>query len=77
MLYLLVKKKLVSLKNSLFNCREITGYLLVYRVFKLESLRTLFPNLTVIRGERLIVHFGLIAYEMPDLKEVISGQKIL
>lgn len=53
-----------------FICREITGYLVLYRVFKLESLSTLFPNLTVIRGEILIKHFGLIIYEMPDLKEV-------
>lgn len=51
-------------------CREITGYLLFFRVFKLESIRTLFPNLAVIRGERLILHYALIVYEMPDLKEV-------
>lgn len=50
--------------------REITGYLLLFRVYKLESLRELFPNLTVIRGEKLILHYGLIVYEMPDLKEV-------
>lgn len=55
--------------------REITGYLLLFRVFKLESLGTLFPNLTVIRGERLIMHFGLIIYEVPDLKEVIFKRR--
>lgn len=51
-------------------CREITGYLLLFRVFKLESLRTLFPNLAVIRGEQLIMHYAFIIYEIPDLKEV-------
>lgn len=53
-----------------FNCREITGYLLFFRVFKLESMQKLFPNLAVIRGERLLLHYALIIYEMPDLKEV-------
>lgn len=58
---------------TFFHCliyREITGYLLFFRVFKLESIRTLFPNLAVIRGERLLLHYGFIIYEMPDLKEV-------
>lgn len=50
--------------------REITGYLLLFRVFGLRSLRHLFPNLTVIRGERLISHYALIIYEMTDLTEV-------
>lgn len=31
----------------------ITDYLLLFRVYGLESLKDLFPNLTVIRGSRL------------------------
>ncbi|XP_055296266.1 insulin-like receptor [Sitodiplosis mosellana] len=50
--------------------KEITGYLLLFRVFGLKSLRNLFPNLTVIRGERLISHYALIIYEMTDLTEI-------
>lgn len=52
--------------------REITGYLLFFRVFGLKSLRNLFPNLTVIRGERLKSHYALIIYELTDLTEVQS-----
>lgn len=52
--------------------REITGYLLFFRVFGIKSLGNLFPNLTVIRGERLITHYALIIYEMTDLTEVIK-----
>lgn len=49
---------------------EITGYLLFFRVFGLKSLSNLFPNLAVIRGERLKSHYALIIYEMTDLTEV-------
>lgn len=55
--------------------REITGYLLLYRVFGLRSLRNLFPNLTVIRGERLITHYALIIYDMTNLTEVLSRHR--
>lgn len=59
-----------------FYRREITGYLLLFRVFGLRTLRHLFPNLTVIRGERLISHYALIFYEMTGLTEVKSQTKI-
>lgn len=47
---------------------EITDYLLVYRVTGLTSLGTLFPNLTVIRGNSLFVDYALVVYEMFQLK---------
>ncbi|XP_069178325.1 uncharacterized protein [Procambarus clarkii] len=50
--------------------REITEYLLLYRVPGLASLATLFPNLAVIRGTSLFHNYALVIYSLPDLKEV-------
>ncbi|KAK7116268.1 putative molluscan insulin-related peptide(s) receptor [Littorina saxatilis] len=50
--------------------REITGHLLLYRVYGLKTLRHIFPNLTVIRGQDLFYNHALVAYEMPDLEEI-------
>lgn len=49
---------------------EINGYLLMYRVFKLRTLATLFPNLSVIRGQTLFEDFAFVLFEMPELEEV-------
>ncbi|XP_032870684.1 insulin-like growth factor 1 receptor [Amblyraja radiata] len=48
----------------------ITEYLLLYRVYGLETLRDLFPNLTVIRGVRLFFNYALVIFEMTHLKEI-------
>ncbi|KAL7867045.1 hypothetical protein AOLI_G00148590 [Acnodon oligacanthus] len=48
----------------------ITDYLLVFRVYGLESLSDLFPNLTVIRGNNLFFNYALVIFEMLQLKEV-------
>ncbi|XP_069505328.1 insulin receptor [Ambystoma mexicanum] len=48
----------------------ITNYLLLFRVYGLESLKNLFPNLTVIRGTHLFFNYALVIYEMVHLKEV-------
>uniref|UniRef100_A0A8C0WG88 Tyrosine-protein kinase receptor n=1 Tax=Castor canadensis TaxID=51338 RepID=A0A8C0WG88_CASCN len=48
----------------------ITDYLLLFRVYGLESLRDLFPNLTVIRGSRLFFNYALVVFEMVHLKEL-------
>ncbi|KAM8921479.1 insulin receptor-related protein [Pelodytes ibericus] len=48
----------------------ITEYLLLFRVYGLESLRDLFPNLSVIRGTGLFFHYSLVIYEMPHLRDV-------
>jgi len=50
--------------------REITDYLLLYRVSGLRSLATLFPNLAVIRGQLLLYNYALIVFEMPDMYEI-------
>ncbi|KAK9967344.1 hypothetical protein ABG768_001747 [Culter alburnus] len=48
----------------------ITDYLLLYRVYGLESLGDLFPNLTVIRGNNLFLNYALVMFEMIQLKEI-------
>ncbi|XP_037401197.1 insulin receptor b [Pygocentrus nattereri] len=48
----------------------ITDYLLMFRVYGLESLSDLFPNLTVIRGNNLFFNYALVIFEMLQLKEV-------
>nr|ANZ55075.1 insulin receptor 1b [Pyrrhocoris apterus]QIS94310.1 insulin receptor 1b [Pyrrhocoris apterus] len=50
--------------------REITGYLLFYRVKGLRSLGQIFPNLTVIRGNSLFFNYALLIFEMLDLQEI-------
>ncbi|XP_055683247.1 insulin receptor-like isoform X2 [Lutzomyia longipalpis] len=50
--------------------REITGMMVVFRVFGLKSFRTLFPNLTVIRGQYLLANYALVVYEMPQLENL-------
>ncbi|KAJ8348292.1 hypothetical protein SKAU_G00268810, partial [Synaphobranchus kaupii] len=48
----------------------ITDYLLLFRVYGLESLRDLFPNLTVIRGNNLFFNYALVLFEMLQLKDL-------
>ena len=50
--------------------REITDYLLLYRVYGLRSLAHIFPNLSVIRGQKLFFNYALVAFEMPDMEEL-------
>ncbi|XP_014598475.1 PREDICTED: insulin-like peptide receptor [Polistes canadensis] len=50
--------------------REITGYLLLYRVYGLKSLGTLFPNLETIRGDILLTDYAFMVYEMQNLQEI-------
>uniref|UniRef100_A0A5F8HDN8 Tyrosine-protein kinase receptor n=1 Tax=Monodelphis domestica TaxID=13616 RepID=A0A5F8HDN8_MONDO len=49
---------------------QVTDYLLLFRVYGLESLRDLFPNLAVIRGNRLFFSYALVIFEMPHLRDV-------
>ncbi|NIG61597.1 insulin receptor-related protein [Pontoporia blainvillei] len=49
---------------------QVTDYLLLFRVYGLESLRDLFPNLAVIRGARLFLGYALVIFEMPHLRDV-------
>ncbi|XP_018528790.1 insulin receptor b [Lates calcarifer] len=50
--------------------RVVTDYVLLFRVYGLETLSDLFPNLTVIRGNNLFFNYALVLYEMLQLKEV-------
>jgi insulin receptor len=60
-----------KLSNYTFpELREITGYLLLFRVQGLRSLSRLFPNLAVIRGDTLFFNFALVIYEMKHLQEI-------
>ena len=58
--------------------REVTDYVLFYRVYGLTSLRDMFPNLAVIRGRQLFTDFALVVFEMIDLEDLglISLQNI-
>ncbi|KAM7246794.1 hypothetical protein CapIbe_003092 [Capra ibex] len=49
---------------------QVTDYLLLFRVYGLESLRDLFPNLAVIRGARLFLGYALVIFEMPHMRDV-------
>uniref|UniRef100_A0A7N6FJJ3 Tyrosine-protein kinase receptor n=1 Tax=Anabas testudineus TaxID=64144 RepID=A0A7N6FJJ3_ANATE len=48
----------------------VTDYLLLFRVYGLESLNDLFPNLTVIRGNNLFFNYALVVFEMLQLREI-------
>lgn len=50
--------------------REVTDYILLYRVYGMRSLANIFPNLSVIRGQHLFYNYALVVYEMPDLQEL-------
>lgn len=61
--------------------REVTDYLLFFRVEGLSTLSRLFPNLAVIRGNELVENYALIIYEMmhlqrinlPNLTDILRG----
>ncbi|XP_068196167.1 insulin receptor a [Antennarius striatus] len=48
----------------------VTDYLMLFRVYGLESLSDLFPNLTVIRGNNLFFNYALVMFEMLQLREI-------
>ncbi|KAF7703220.1 insulin-like growth factor 1b receptor isoform X1 [Silurus meridionalis] len=48
----------------------ITDFLLLFRVPGLDSLSTLFPNLSVIRGRNLFYNYALVIFEMNHLKDI-------
>ncbi|BES91399.1 tyrosine-protein kinase receptor [Nesidiocoris tenuis] len=50
--------------------KEITGYLLFYRVQGLRSLGQIFPNLAIIRGSTLFLNYALVVFEMLHLQEI-------
>ena len=50
--------------------REVTGYVLLYRVYGLQTLSNIFPSLSVIRGQHLFYNYALVVFEMPDFEEL-------
>lgn len=73
---LLINDKTKNVNQELFRSLSfpkltvITEYLLLFRVSGLDSLSTLFPNLSVIRGRNLFYNYALVIYEMPNLKDI-------
>lgn len=66
------------------NLREITQYLLVYRVKGLKSLAHLFPNLAIIRGTVLFANAALAIYHtslqeigLRSLTHILEGSVII
>lgn len=72
---IVLELKLLAVRNvrsfhSFSTYREVTGFVLFYDVNNLVTLRDLFPNLMVIRGQKLIGSYALIFYAVPQLQEV-------
>ncbi|XP_071393773.1 insulin-like growth factor 1 receptor, partial [Centroberyx affinis] len=73
---LLISDKTNNLNQELFRSLSfpkltvITDYLLLFRVSGLDSLSTLFPNLSVIRGRNLFYNYALVIFEMTSLKDI-------
>jgi hypothetical protein len=44
--------------------REITDYLIVYRVEQVITLKLMFPNFALIRGKHLFSNYALVIYEV-------------
>lgn len=65
-----------SVNESLFSnitfpeLREITDYLMLYRVNGLRSIGHLFPNLAVIRGQKTFFGYSFVVFEMSSLQEI-------
>ncbi|XP_073957098.1 LOW QUALITY PROTEIN: insulin-like receptor [Choristoneura fumiferana] len=49
------------------NLREVTGYIMIYRVKGIRNLGDLFPNLAVIRGMQLFNDFALVVFDNENL----------
>ncbi|XP_037913549.1 insulin-like receptor isoform X2 [Hermetia illucens] len=57
-------------KYSFPKLREITEFMIVYQVYYLKTLRQLFPNLVVIRGEKLFLNYALAIDDVPHLSDI-------
>ncbi|XP_050666756.1 insulin-like receptor [Leptidea sinapis] len=60
-----------SFENFSFpNLREVTGYILIYRLRGVRNLGELFPNLSVIRGLQLFKDFALVIFDNEGLESL-------
>lgn len=50
--------------------REVTEFVIFYRVSGLSSIGQLFPNLSVIRGDELFLDYALSIVQMPYLRDI-------
>ncbi|CAB4063694.1 INSR [Lepeophtheirus salmonis] len=55
-----VEPSALSRKLSFPKLREITDFFIMYNANAFESLATLFPNLTVIRGDDLVMNYAFV-----------------
>ncbi|XP_046968201.1 putative molluscan insulin-related peptide(s) receptor [Vanessa cardui] len=68
---LLERTKPEDFRNLTFpKLKEVTGYMVVYRVAGLETLSNLLPNLARIRGNTLLYNYALIIYDIAHLREI-------
>lgn len=49
---------------------EVTDYLLMYKVSGLNSVGKLLPSLTTLRGDKLLLGYALVIYQLPHLQEL-------
>lgn len=52
--------------------REITDFLVIYNIVNLKTFKTIFPNLTVIRGRRVFLNYAFGIFRMPNMTAVSS-----
>lgn len=55
---------------SFKNLREITDFLILYEIRNASSIRYMFPNLSVIRGQRLLGNYALMVASNTILEKV-------
>jgi len=58
------------LNRSFPKLTEVTDYIIIYRVTGLHSLSKIFPNLSVIRGNKLFDGYALVVYSNFDLMDL-------
>ncbi|XP_041975458.1 insulin-like receptor isoform X2 [Aricia agestis] len=60
-----------SFENMTFpHLREVTGYILIYRLNGVKNLGDLFPNLSVIRGLQLFKDYALVIFDSEGLESL-------
>ncbi|XP_071744037.1 insulin receptor isoform X2 [Lepeophtheirus salmonis] len=65
-----VEPSALSRKLSFPKLREITDFFIMYNANAFESLATLFPNLTVIRGDDLVMNYAFVVIYCNNLYEI-------
>ena len=58
------------LNHTFPELREVTEYVIFYKAKNIARLNHFFPNLAVIRGNKLVADFALVIYQMDHMVEV-------